>query len=69
MSNQRFVYVGGFDEDITKEELQSIFLTFGEILSIQIPLEQETKKNRGFAIIEFELIQDAEEAINNMHMW
>jgi RNA recognition motif-containing protein len=68
MSHQRFVYVGGFEENITKETIQSIFLSFGEILSIQLPLEPNSSKNRGFCIIEYELIQDAEEAINNMNL-
>eukprot|EP01080_Neovahlkampfia_damariscottae_P004652 gene4652-8225_t len=67
MSQKRFVYVGGFEDTLKQEQLHSLFLTFGEILSIQLPLEPNSTKNRGFAIIEFELIQDAEEAIDNMH--
>lgn len=67
MSNKRNIYVGGFDESVTKETLHSLFIPFGEILDIQLPLDTNTQKNRGFAIVEFELIEDAQSAIENMN--
>lgn len=39
----------------------------GEINDVQIPLDYETEKHRGFAFIEFELAEDAAAAIDNMN--
>lgn len=50
--------------------IKNVFITFGEIKSVEIPLDHESctlfcniyiiEKNRGFAFIEFEEIEDAE---------
>uniref|UniRef100_A0A672JAA9 Peptidyl-prolyl cis-trans isomerase E n=1 Tax=Salarias fasciatus TaxID=181472 RepID=A0A672JAA9_SALFA len=42
-------------------------IPFGDVTDIQIPLDYETEKHRGFAFIEFELAEDAAAAIDNMN--
>lgn len=64
---KRTVYVGGLPEEVNEDILKSAFLPFGEIDVIQIPLDYETEKHRGFAFIEFELPEDAAAAIDNMN--
>lgn len=66
MSERRYVYVGGLDDQANKDIVYSLFIPFGEILDVQFPVD-EMKKHRGFAVVEFELIEDAEAAIENMH--
>ena len=39
----------------------------GDINGIQIPLDYETEKHRGFAFVEFELAEDAAAAMDNMN--
>ena len=34
--------------------LHAAFIPFGDIMDIQIPLDYETEKHRGFAFVEFE---------------
>lgn len=51
---------------MTEEVLRSAFIPFGDIVDVQIPLDYETEKHRGFAFIEFELPEDAVAAIDNM---
>ena len=46
--------------------LNAAFIPFGEVVDIQIPLDYESEKHRGFAFIEFELAEDAAAAIDNM---
>ncbi len=46
--------------------LNAAFLPFGEIVDIQIPLDYQSEKHRGFAFIEFENAEDAAAAIDNM---
>lgn len=47
--------------------LHSALIPFGEITDINIPLDYETEKHRGFAFVEFELAEDAAAAIDNLN--
>lgn len=70
MSNtntKRVVYVGGLAEEVEEKVLHSAFIPFGDITDINIPLDYETEKHRGFAFIEFELAEDAAAAIDNLN--
>ena len=40
--------------------LQAAFIPFGDIVEINMPIDYETEKHRGFAFIEFELAEDAQ---------
>ncbi|KAK3884398.1 hypothetical protein Pcinc_011335 [Petrolisthes cinctipes] len=66
-NNKRILYVGGLADEVTEEILRSAFTPFGDLVDIQIPLDYETEKHRGFAFIEFELPEDATAAIDNMN--
>lgn len=66
-SNKRTIYVGGLADEVDEEVLRSAFLAFGELLDIQIPLDYQTEKHRGFAFIEYEFAEDAAAAIDNMN--
>lgn len=57
---------GGLAEEVDEKILNSAFIPFGEIIDIQIPLDYESEKHRGFAFIEFETAEDAASAIDNM---
>jgi len=64
---KKLVYVGGLAEDVEEKTLQAAFIPFGDIVEVNIPLDYETEKHRGFAFIEFELPEDAQAAIDNMN--
>ncbi|XP_075224928.1 peptidylprolyl isomerase cyclophilin-33 isoform X1 [Lycorma delicatula] len=66
-NQKRTVYVGGLAEEVDEKVLHAAFIPFGDIIDIQIPLDYETEKHRGFAFIEFELAEDAAAAIDNMN--
>lgn len=66
-NNKRIVYVGGLSEEVDDKTLHAAFIPFGEVTDINIPLDYETEKHRGFAFIEFELAEDAAAAIDNMN--
>ena len=46
--------------------VKAAFIPFGDLVDVQIPLDYETEKHRGFAFVEFELQEDAKSAIENM---
>jgi peptidyl-prolyl isomerase E (cyclophilin E) len=66
MSDLRVVFIGGLDEAVREETLIGAFSIFGEIASIDIPIDSQTLKGRGFALIEYQDDADAVEAIENM---
>lgn len=59
-------FIGGLAEEVDEKVLHAAFIPFGDVVDIQIPLDYETEKHRGFAFIEFELAEDAAAAIDNM---
>ncbi|KAK9876718.1 hypothetical protein WA026_014957 [Henosepilachna vigintioctopunctata] len=67
MQPKRTVYVGGLAEEVDEKVLNAAFIPFGDIVDIQIPLDYESEKHRGFAFIEFESPEDAAAAIDNMN--
>lgn len=66
-STKRTVYVGGLAEEVDEKVLNAAFIPFGDIIDVQIPLDYESEKHRGFAFIEFESAEDAAAAIDNMN--
>ncbi|KAF5270004.1 hypothetical protein FQR65_LT05803 [Abscondita terminalis] len=66
-NNKRTIYVGGLAEEVDEKTLNAAFIPFGDVVDIQIPLDYETEKHRGFAFVEFETAEDAAAAIDNMN--
>lgn len=63
------IYVGGLDNAVTAATLHAAFVPFGEVVDISLPkpeLPSSTDPHRGFGYVEFELSEDAKEAIDNM---
>lgn len=66
MSDKRTVYVGGLADDVTEKLINAAFIPFGDISDIQMPVDYESQRHRGFAFIEYETAEDAAAAIDNM---
>ncbi|CAL8070953.1 unnamed protein product [Orchesella dallaii] len=64
---KRTVYVGGLAEEVDLEVVKGAFIPFGDIMDVQMPLDYESQKHRGFAFVEFESNEDAAAAIDNMN--
>ncbi|RHZ50046.1 hypothetical protein CDV55_101996 [Aspergillus turcosus] len=63
------VYVGGLDQAVTVQTLAEAFVPFGEVVDITLPkpdVPNSSDLHRGFGYVEFDLPQDAAEAIDNM---
>lgn len=65
-NNNLILSLGGLAEEVDEKVLHAAFIPFGEIVDVQIPLDYESEKHRGFAFIEFEMAEDAAAAIDNM---
>ncbi|XP_060523881.1 peptidyl-prolyl cis-trans isomerase E [Cylas formicarius] len=66
-AHKRTIYVGGLAEEVDEKILKAAFIPFGDIVDIQMPLDYESEKHRGFAFVEFESVEDAAAAIDNMN--
>ncbi|CAG8420531.1 unnamed protein product [Penicillium salamii] len=63
------VYVGGLDQGVTAHTLAEAFVPFGEVVDISLPKPEQPnshESHRGFGYVEFDIPQDAKEAIDNM---
>ena len=49
-----FTLAGGLDEQVTEAVVRAAFIPFGEIKDVNMPLDHETQKNRGFGFVTFE---------------
>lgn len=65
-NNKRTLYVGGLADEVTVEDIKASFNSFGDIIDINLPLDYKTQKHRGFAFVEFQLPEDAADAIDNL---
>ncbi len=48
------LFVAGIKDDVTEEDMKSYFSNYGNVVSVVIVTEKETKKKRGFGFVEFE---------------
>ena len=66
-STSTTLYVGGLDHQVSSAVLHSVFTSFGNVMSIQLPTDEKTQQHRGFALIEFDDPFDCECAVRNMN--
>jgi RNA recognition motif-containing protein len=64
------IYIGGLHPAfVTASTLSEAFIPFGEIVDVTLPKPEapsSTDLHRGFGYVQFEEVEDAKEAINNM---
>ncbi|PWO00900.1 RNA-binding domain-containing protein [Tilletiopsis washingtonensis] len=63
---KKTVYVGGLPDGADAAMLVNAFTAFGEVVDVQIP--QEDGNTRGFGFVTFSKPEEAEDAIDNMHL-
>ena len=65
-NNKRTLYVGGLADEVDVSMLKIAFAPFGDIVDVNLPLDYQSQKHRGFAFVEYQLPEDAADAIDNM---
>ncbi len=58
------LFVGGIPYRTSDEELQQLFSQAGEVVSVFIPTDRETRRPRGFAFVEMADDASADKAIS-----
>jgi RNA recognition motif-containing protein len=54
------IYVGNLSYSVTSEDVEHVFQEYGKVNRVQIPVDRETGRMRGFAFVE--MANDNEEA-------
>lgn len=61
------IYVGNLSFNAGEEDLRTAFEQFGEVTSVNIIMDRETGRSRGFAFVEMADGEGAAEAIENLN--
>ncbi|MFN6518020.1 MAG: RNA recognition motif domain-containing protein [Nostoc sp. CreGUA01] len=54
------IYVGNLSYEVREEDLRQVFSEYGTVKDVQLPIDRETGRVRGFGFVQME--SDAEEA-------
>lgn len=54
------IYVGNLSYEVTSEDLAEVFAEYGTVSRVQLPVDRETGRKRGFGFVE--MASEAEEA-------
>jgi RNA recognition motif-containing protein len=61
------IFVGNISRDTIEEEINSLFEEFGEVTSVKLIRDGETKVLKGFGFVEMKNDAQAETAIKSLH--
>ena len=61
------IYVGNLAYNATDEELRAAFEAFGQVTSVKIVRDRDSGRSRGFAIVEMEDGEGAQNAVAQMN--
>jgi RNA-binding protein 39 len=61
------LYVGSLHFNITEDMLKDIFEPFGKIDSLQLMMDPETNRSRGYAFITFRDVENAKRAMEQLN--
>ncbi len=57
------IYVGNLAFSVTQDDLNEVFGEYGKVKRVQVPVDRETGRPRGFAFVEMETDAQEEKAI------
>lgn len=63
------IYVASIHPELEESDLRSVFEAFGKIVNCQMDRDAVSRRHRGYAFIEYEVLQSATDAIASMNMF
>ena len=61
------IYVGNLSKEVTENDLQGVFDSFGQITSVKIVKNKFTDESRGFGFVEMPAQQEAKSAMEKLN--
>ena len=62
------IYVGNLSYNATEDDLREAFERFGEVSAVNVIMDRETGRPRGFAFVEMPDAEQAKEAIEQLNL-
>lgn len=62
------IYVGNLSYSATEEDVRSAFEAYGNVTAVDIIMDRETGRSRGFGFVEMPDGAEAKEAIDNINL-
>ena len=63
------LYVGDLQPNVDEQDLHQIFTKIGEITSIHLCIDKDTKSSLGYAYVNYLHKEHAKEALNTLNFW
>lgn len=60
------IYVGNLSYEVTEDNLREVFTEYGSVQEVQIPIDRETRKKRGFGFVQMTTDDEESKAINEL---
>lgn len=57
------IYVGNLSYEVREEDLKQVFAEYGTVKKVQLPIDRETGRVRGFGFVEMDTDAEEEAAI------
>jgi RNA recognition motif-containing protein len=57
------IYVGNLSYEVTQEDLNEVFKEYGTVTRVNLPIDRETGKKRGFGFVEMKTEEEEDKAI------
>ena len=57
------IFVSGIKDEIETEDLREYFSTLGQIIDVDIIMDKDTKRKRGFAFVQFDDYDPVDKAV------
>lgn len=61
------IYIGNLSYSMTDEEIKEIFTPYGNVLSVKIIFDKQTGRSKGYAFVEMENEEAAQNAIKALN--
>ena len=61
------IYVGNLSREVTEEDLQAAFETFGQVTSANVIKDRVSGESRGFGFVEMPAEEEAQSAIEGVN--
>jgi cold-inducible RNA-binding protein len=62
------IYVGNLSYNATEDDLREAFEQYGDVAAVNVIMDRETGRPRGFAFVEMPDAQQAKDAIENLNL-
>ncbi|WP_027002018.1 RNA recognition motif domain-containing protein [Hugenholtzia roseola] len=61
------LYVSNLPYSASEQEVESLFAEYGDVVSVKIILDRETRRSRGFGFVEMQNEEDASAAVEQLN--